>query len=67
MKLSFSSTPELTYDPLCVLRSRRVNLEMREYIFGCMFLATGSVEASGTIEGNPLRAELNVELPGLDG
>jgi SAM-dependent methyltransferase len=50
MKLSFSSTPALNYEPLGVLRNRLVDLQIREYIFGCMFLAWGSIESSVTTE-----------------
>ncbi len=43
MKLSFSSTPPLEYEPLSVLKDRLTDTEVREYFFGCMFLASGSI------------------------
>lgn len=41
MKLSFSSTPPLEQDPLRVLRHRLTDVHVQEYMFGCMFLASG--------------------------
>jgi SAM-dependent methyltransferase len=41
MKLSFSSTPRLNYEPWCVLENRLIEMDVREYFFGCMFLASG--------------------------
>ena len=41
MKLSFSSTPRLNYEPWCVLENRLIQMDVREYFFGCMFLASG--------------------------
>ena len=46
MKLSFSSTPALSHDPLCVLRSQLTNIHVQDYCFGCLFLAWGSVTHS---------------------
>jgi SAM-dependent methyltransferase len=46
MKLSFSSTPKLSYEPWSVLKDRLAGLEVKEYFFGCMFLAWGSVKGS---------------------
>jgi len=44
MKLSFSSTPKLNYEPWCVLKDKGALLEVREYFFGCMFLAWGKAK-----------------------
>ena len=41
MKLSFSSTPRLTHEPWCVIENRLIEMDVREYFFGCMFLASG--------------------------
>jgi tRNA A58 N-methylase Trm61 len=46
MKLSFSSTPELSYQPWDVLDKRLAEVRVREYFFGCLFLAWGSVRSS---------------------
>ncbi len=43
MKLSFSSTPALSHEPLRVLRNQLSDIQMQEYFFGCMFLASGSI------------------------
>jgi SAM-dependent methyltransferase len=52
MKLSFSSTPKLNYEPWCVLASRLVDVQVQEYFFGCMFLAWGSIRTSSAAVGN---------------
>jgi len=44
MKLSFSSTPKLSHEPWAVLKNRLVDVQVREYFFGCMFLAWGSLK-----------------------
>lgn len=41
MKLSFSSTPRLNHEPWCVLENWLVEVNVQEYFFGCMFLASG--------------------------
>jgi ubiquinone/menaquinone biosynthesis C-methylase UbiE len=46
MKLSFSSTPELSYEPWYVLEKRLAEVQVREHVFGCLFLAWGSVRSS---------------------
>ena len=54
MKLSFSSTPELSYEPWCVLEKRLAEVQVHEYSFGCMFLAWGSIKSSSpTIDKSP--------------
>jgi precorrin-6B methylase 2 len=54
MKLSFSSTPELSYEPWCLLEKRLADVQVREYSFGCMFLAWGSVRSSAaTVDKSP--------------
>jgi precorrin-6B methylase 2 len=45
--LSFTSTPALDYEPLALLEERVGKLQMREYVFGWMFLAWGSVKPGG--------------------
>lgn len=42
-KLSFSTTPSPNYEPWEVLAKRVEKLEVEEYFFGSMFLASGSV------------------------
>jgi SAM-dependent methyltransferase len=44
MKLSFSSTPRLNYEPWHALKNRLADLQVQEYFFGCMFLAWGRLE-----------------------
>jgi len=44
MKLSFSSTPKLSHEPWAMLKNRLVDVQVREYFFGCMFLAWGSLK-----------------------
>ena len=46
MKLSFASTPKLTYEPWEILAKRLVDVQVREYSYGCLFLASGSVRSS---------------------
>ena len=46
-KLSFSSTPQLNYEPWILLEERVDDLTVEEYFFGCMFLAWGSRSAAG--------------------
>ncbi|MGA2373130.1 MAG: methyltransferase domain-containing protein [Candidatus Korobacteraceae bacterium] len=54
MKLSFSSTPKLSYEPWCVLEKRLAEVKVQEYSFGCMFLAWGSVgSSSATSDKSP--------------
>jgi phosphatidylethanolamine/phosphatidyl-N-methylethanolamine N-methyltransferase len=56
MKLSFSSTPKLTYEPWSVLENRLAEVQIQEYCFGCLFLASGSIRAhSVTVEEPPRR------------
>jgi SAM-dependent methyltransferase len=43
MKLSFSSTPRLTYKPWRILKDQIVDIQVEEYFFGGMFLACGSI------------------------
>lgn len=43
MRLSFSSTPKLSYEPWDVLGNHLADIQVREYFFGCMFLAWGSI------------------------
>jgi SAM-dependent methyltransferase len=54
MKLSFSSTPELTYEPWSLLEDWLDGMQVQEYFFGCMFLAWGS-----------LKEPTNAQTPGL--
>ena len=49
MKLSFASTPELSYEPWDVLAKRLAEVRVREYCFGCLFLACGCVRASSAM------------------
>ena len=42
-KLSFSTTPSPNYEPWRLLAKRVEKLEIEEYFFGLMFLASGSV------------------------
>ncbi|MCI0403121.1 MAG: protein-L-isoaspartate O-methyltransferase [Acidobacteria bacterium] len=43
---SFPSTPALNHEPWVPLAVRLAELEVKEYFFGCMFLAWGSLNAS---------------------
>jgi SAM-dependent methyltransferase len=43
MKLSFSSTPRLTHEPWNILKDRLSDIQVKEYFFGGMFLACGSI------------------------
>jgi SAM-dependent methyltransferase len=43
MKLSFTTTPALNDSPLLAMDGRITDVQMREYILGCMFLAWGIV------------------------
>lgn len=55
MKLSFSSTPALSYEPWYVLEKRLAEVQVQESSFGCMFLAWGSVRSSSaTVDKSPL-------------
>jgi SAM-dependent methyltransferase len=42
MQLSFSTTPRLNHAPWHVLENWLTEIDVREYFFGCMFLASGS-------------------------
>jgi protein-L-isoaspartate O-methyltransferase len=42
--LTFSSTPALDFEPLAQLEARIGKLQVREYVFGWMFMAWGSVK-----------------------
>jgi SAM-dependent methyltransferase len=53
MKLSFSSTPGLSYQPWCVLESYLAEVQVQEYFLGCMFLAWGAVKASSADTDQP--------------
>jgi SAM-dependent methyltransferase len=44
MKLSFSSTPALNHEPWCVLENWLAGIQVQEYFFGCMFLASGVIK-----------------------
>ncbi|HYL15203.1 MAG TPA: methyltransferase domain-containing protein [Terriglobales bacterium] len=44
-KLSFASTPSLSYEPWGALETRFAQLHVQEYFLGCMFLAWGSRSA----------------------
>jgi len=46
MKLSFASTPKLTFEPWEILAKRLADVQVRDYSFGCLFLACGSVRSS---------------------
>jgi SAM-dependent methyltransferase len=46
-RLTFSSTPALDYEPLAPLEKRIGRLQVREYFFGWMFLAWGSIKTGG--------------------
>ena len=54
MKLSFRSTPSLTHDPLSALGSRLADIQMQEYLCGCMFLASASVVSATSLAPNRL-------------
>ena len=56
MKLSFSSTPELSYHPWDVLEKRLAEVQIREYFFGCLFLAWGSVRSPSAGDKSPHRS-----------
>ncbi len=43
MKLSFSSTPALNYEPWSVLAEGLSEVHVQEYALGCLFLAWGAV------------------------
>ncbi|HEV7644503.1 MAG TPA: methyltransferase domain-containing protein [Pyrinomonadaceae bacterium] len=43
MRLSHSSTPKPSYDPCPVLAKHLEKLEVKEYFFGLMFLASGTL------------------------
>jgi len=45
--LSFSTTPRPDYEPWRILAKRLDKLNLEEYIFGLMFLTSGSVVAKG--------------------
>jgi len=49
MKLSFSFTPKLNDEPWCVLKDQLADLEVTEYLCGCMFLAWGSFRRMPTM------------------
>jgi ubiquinone/menaquinone biosynthesis C-methylase UbiE len=57
MKLSFSSTPGLNHEPWSVLEDRMAEVEVQEYLLGCMFIAWGAVRSSTNTVGKspPLR------------
>jgi SAM-dependent methyltransferase len=42
MRFSFSSTPSLNHVPWRVLENWLTEIDVREYFFGCMFLASGT-------------------------
>jgi len=44
-KLSFSTTPKPDYEPWRVLAKYVEGIDLKEYFFGLMFLASGSVVA----------------------
>ncbi len=46
-KLSFPSTPRLSYQPWSWLEERVGGLDVEEHFFGSMFLACGSKRADG--------------------
>jgi ubiquinone/menaquinone biosynthesis C-methylase UbiE len=46
MKLSFASTPQLTYEPWSLLETRLADFHSREYALGCMFLAWGRMPSA---------------------
>jgi protein-L-isoaspartate O-methyltransferase len=48
MKLSFSSTPRLNYEPWCVLENSLTKIHVQEYFFGCMFLVSGCKKSTGS-------------------
>jgi SAM-dependent methyltransferase len=48
MKLSFSSTPRLNYEPWCELENWLTKIHVQEYFFGCMFLASGCKKTTGS-------------------
>lgn len=56
MRLSFSSTPKLSYEPWSVLENRLAELQIQEYCFGSLFLAWGSIRAhSVKVDKSPCR------------
>ncbi len=56
MKLSFSSTPKLSYEPWSVLENRLAEVQIHEICFGCMFLICGSIRThSPTVKKPPCR------------
>ena len=67
MKFSFSSTPELSYEPWSVLAKRLAEVQVQEYSFGCMFLAWGSIRSSSpTIDKSPQHQSSRGVLGSLD-
>jgi len=48
-RLTFASTPALDYEPWALLRGHVPDLEIQEYFFGWIFLAWGSIGASGSL------------------
>jgi hypothetical protein len=57
MRLSFTTTPALDDGPLSAMADRIADVHMLEYMFGCMFLAWGSVVSYGGEDRRPERRE----------
>ncbi len=56
--LTFSTTPRPDYEPWRILARRVERLDIEEYFFGSMFLASGSVlKCGGAKDGVPARPE----------
>jgi SAM-dependent methyltransferase len=51
MKLSFESTPKLTYEPWSIFGGELSEVHVEEYMFGCMFLAWGQLRKSKAVAG----------------
>jgi SAM-dependent methyltransferase len=47
-RLSFSSTPKIESKPWMILRQRLVKINVEEYFFGWMFLASGFIDSEKT-------------------
>jgi len=44
MKLSFESTPKLNFEPWAPLKAYCSDIEVQEFVHGCFFLVSGSMQ-----------------------
>ena len=45
MRLSFQSTPKLDFEPWRLLKAYCTDIEVEEYVYGCFFLVSGSIQS----------------------